>query len=173
MPEGAPKMMDELLIRQGQGTVLARLKELDTERDVLLELVKNYQSWLRIAGGNGHSPMQPAQQIPLMPATTRKKTVRRTGARPRVRKANSWRALIQEKLKKENGLAIHSRDIWGYLQSRGLTTVAKNPLAAVDVTARSIPGVRKAGPRLWAWGGIHEATPPSTNHTQEPSAVGK
>ncbi len=166
--------MDELRIRQGLDTALAMLKEVDDQRDILVNMIDGYQALLRIRGNNTSQP-PPTQQmtmpITMVPAIANaKKPGKRKGGG--VRKANSWRALIKEKLQAESGQSILSKDVWAYLQSRGKTTKAKDPIAAVDLTARDIPGVKKTGPRLWKWVGIQEPTPSTTNHAQEP-AVGK
>ena len=143
--------MDEKTVRIHLEEIQKSLERNDAEREVLITLLKGYEGWLRLHGvANGHSP---SDQLPLP---------------VEVDVGPGWRPTVTAILQEARGEPVHSKEILVRAKARGLKTSAKNPVSAVDLTARGLPNVEKVGPRLWKWTakdggrsvGVENPTPP-------------
>ena len=131
--------MDEKTVRIHLEEIQNSLERNEEEREVLVTLLKGYEGWLRLHGAtNGHA--EPGQLVLAV----------------EVDEGPGWRPTVSAILQEARGEPLHSKEILARARIRGLKTNAKNPVSAVDLTARSLPNVEKAGPRLWKWSPVTE-----------------
>ena len=143
--------MDEGIVRKHLEEIRHRLNQLDEERDVLLNLLKGYEGWLRLKGAtNGHQPQ-------LMPA--------RSADRFKPKGTISLRRAILKVIREAGGEPLHSSAILTRVHSLGAVTEAKDPQAVVDLTAYSLQKggepIEKCDPRTWRWIGARDGLPES------------
>ena len=138
--------MDEQAVRLHLSEIQQRLRDIDEERDVLLNLLKGYEGWLRLRGSKNGS------QLSLHGELTAR-VVRSTKPKGKV----SLRGSVLKVIKEARGEGVHSSEIWRRVQALGANTAAKDPHAIIDLTAYSLKSgghpVEKAAPRTWRWTG--------------------
>lgn len=144
--------MDGKSIREQLDLVRANLQRNEEEREVLLDLLKGYEGWLRLYGeSNG------ATQVALPMA--RKIDTKTKGT-------ISMRQAIKTVLKDAHGSQLHSKEIWRRAQELGAKTTGSSPLGLVDLTAFSLSKtepVEKVAPRTWRWAGPVDYVPAAQN----------
>ena len=129
------KEMDERAIRLHLEEVSLALLTNEEEHEVLHNLVKGYEGWLRLHGTqNGHA--EPGQLA--LPVSDQGGTI-------------GWRTAVRDAVQKAHGEPIHSKEIFLRAKAAGLRTTAKNPVGIVDLMASRIRGIKKVGPRMWKW----------------------
>lgn len=126
--------MNEKTVRDHMETIRARLRQLDTERDVLGTLLKGYEGWLRVYI-NGGTP----SQLPLQ------------AMRSTIQGKMSIRRAVIQVLKDARGEPLHCKEIWRRAQEIGAKSKAKNPIAAIDFTGYTLPEIKKVAPRTWKY----------------------
>jgi len=129
--------MDEQMVREHIGEIRERLKTIETEREVLLTLLRGYEGWLRLYS-NGAA----GAQLPLLAPTVTQTAPKRV----------SFRGAIRQVLKAARGEPLHVKEIWLRVQELGAHTRSKDPVAAIDFTCYSFKGaIKKVAPRTWRW----------------------
>jgi len=131
--------MDEQMVREHIAEIRGRLKTIETEREVLLTLLRGYEGWLRLYS-NGAA----GAQLPLLAATVTQSAPKRV----------SFRGAIRQVLEAARGEPLHVKEILLRVQELGAQTQAKEPTAAVDFTCYSFKGAaQRVAPRTWRWVG--------------------
>ncbi len=115
--------MERELMRKQMESIRAELNILDSERAVLEDLLKGYESWFRLHPENGTDP---AMQLPLQ--------------------SISFRDGVLEVLRQARGEPLHVKEIWRRMQSLGITSSSKRPENFVALYTKRIPGMEKVAP---------------------------
>jgi hypothetical protein len=127
--------MDEQMVRKHIGEIRDRLRVIESERDVLLTLLRGYEGWLRLYA-NGHLTSQ--LPLPITAHTGRKE------------KRVSFRGAIRQVVEEAHGEPLHVKEIWRRVQELGAMTKSKDALAAIDFTCYSMrERMKKVAPRTW------------------------
>jgi hypothetical protein len=154
--------MDETSVRQTLSQLREELARFDDERNVVVNLIRNYETWLRLRGKDvGGGP----------PIVIRAPTIDATAAvigpvlRPvdaPVEGGPSFRGSVLKVLKDAHGEPLHAKEILRRVEAAGASTEAKNPLSVVALAIRSLSKnqpIEKAGPRTWRWSGADDSLP--------------
>ena len=135
--------MNEQTVRIHLAEIRNDLERNEAEHEVLLNLLKGYEGWLRLnLSPNGHAQVDLAQ--PLLPIPTMS------------HESPTWRPSIRKVVKEARGAPVHAGEIWARVQAMGLKTRGKNPLGLVDLNIMSMPEIQKVGPRLYRWVGSND-----------------
>ncbi len=124
--EGIRKQLDEV------GRALTRN---ETEHEVLLNLLKGFEGWLRL---NSNGP----QLTMTLPAPARK------AAAQRLKNPMSFRKAVVKVLQEAHGEPLKEEEIWRRIQDLGVRTTSEKPLGWVGFLARK-SGAEKVAPRTW------------------------
>ncbi len=133
--------MDADTIRKQLQEVQSELRRIEAVREVLLDLVKGYEGWLRL---HDNPPMQP--RLIATEGTTKGKR-RTTGA-------ISAREAIKRVLQDAHGEPLHSEEIWRRAEMLGARTNAAVPKDVVDLTLvglRQRFPIQRVAPRTYKW----------------------
>ena len=136
--------MDEKAIRQRHGEIREALIKNEKEHEVLLSLLRDYESWLGLFA-SGDVAM-PQLQFPMALRQSKRAT----------KGAVSLRSAVLKALKDVGGAPLHSSEIWARVQAMGAATESREPVNMVDLTAHSLRKtgqVKKVGARTWCWVG--------------------
>ena len=115
--------MERELMREQMESIRAELNTLDSERAVLEDLLKGYESWFRLHSKNG---TEPSLQLPLQ--------------------SMSFRDGVSEVLRQARGEPLHVKEIWRRMQSLGVKSSSKRPDNFVALYTNRITGMEKVAP---------------------------
>ncbi|MBU2608689.1 MAG: hypothetical protein KKF26_05155 [Chloroflexi bacterium] len=128
--------MDERTVRAQLVEVKKYLAENEAEREVLLNLLRGYEGWLRLYGTKS---IESVRQLPLSKSPD-----------DRVKNPMGFARTVIKVLQDAHGEPIHSEEIWRRMQAAGFVSKAKDPAGWVDFAARN-NGAVKVEPRTWRW----------------------
>lgn len=138
--------MDAKTIRDQLEVVKANLQRNEDEKNVLLDLLRGYEGWLRLYGETNGAAQVALPLAKRVMDTTTKGTI-------------SMRSAIKKVLQDARGMPLHSKEIWRRAQEMGAKTDGQSPLGLVDLSAFSLSKtepVEKVAPRTWRWYGATE-----------------
>jgi hypothetical protein len=154
--------MDESSVRENLSQLRNELARFDDERNVLVNLIRNYETWLRLRGkdvGGGppiviRAPTIDATATVTMPTLRTKDAPAEGGP--------SFRGSVLKVLRDAHGEPLHAKEILRRVEAAGATSAAKNPLSVVALAIRSLSKnqpIQKAAPRTWRWAGADMTLP--------------
>ncbi|MGH7487339.1 MAG: hypothetical protein ACREMY_17325 [bacterium] len=144
--------MDAKTARAHLTDVQAQLARNEDEHEVLVNLARGYEGWLRL------NPDNSAAQPPQMSLTFQPEPANRSEPKG----SRSFRGAILQVIKDARGEPISTREILPRALALGAITESKNPLGTVDLMVHSLtkikhPVIEKVGPRLWRYTGPQES----------------
>lgn len=146
--------MDETTVRKALDGLRDELARFDDERNVYVNLIRNYETWLRLRGKDVSSPSP--LPIPTGPSESR------AGAPPppSPERSNedgpSFRGSVLQVLRDAHGEPLHAKEILRRVEAVGAHSDAKNKLSVVSLSIRGLSErhpIEKTGPRMWRWAG--------------------
>jgi hypothetical protein len=157
--------MDEPTVRKQLSELRDELARFDDERNVIVNLIRNYETWLRLRGKDVGSGPPVVLRVPTIDATAtvRAPTLHAEDA-PAAEGGPSFRGSVLKVLKDAHGEPLHAKEILRRVEAAGASTEAKNALSVVALAIRSLSKnqpIVKAGPRTWRWAGQDASIPPA------------
>ena len=115
--------MERDLMRQQMESIRAELNVLDSEREVLEDLLRGYESWFRLHPDSG---VCLSRQLPF--------------------ESISFKEGLLEVLRQARGQPLHAKEIWHRMSVLGVTSNARRPEGFVSMHANKIEGIEKVAP---------------------------
>lgn len=150
--------MDETTVRKHLDDLRAELARFDDERSVLVNLVRNYETWLRMRGKDIGGRDVTITPLPV--------TVKVSTPPPMLQVEDgtaeagpSFRSTVLRVLREAHGEPLHAKEILRRVEAEGASSNAKNKLSVVSLSIRGLSErhpIEKAGPRTWRWAGSDE-----------------
>lgn len=110
-------------MRKQMESIRSELNVLDSEREVLENLLTGYESWFRLHPDSGACL---SRQLPLT--------------------SMSFKDGLLEVLRQARGQPLHAKEIWHRMNAMGVTSNAKRPEGFVSMHANKIEGIEKIAP---------------------------
>jgi hypothetical protein len=142
--------MDETTVRKSLAAIREELARFDDERNVLVNLVRNYETWLRIHGkdvtnGTAHAARpEPPKDL---------------GGSADGSGGPSFRGSVLRVIREAHGEPLHAKEILRRVEALGARSNAKNQLSVISLAIRGLSEkqpIEKAGPRMWRWAGTED-----------------
>ena len=152
--------MDEAIVREHLAEIRKALAGNEEEHEVLMNLLKGYEGWLRL---HGETPS--ALQLGFSVNGEGKGKTAPKG------KLSLRRAVIQV-LQDARGMSLHASEMWRLVQALGVQTSSPNPVGVVDFTAHSLKRqglVEKTAPRTWRWTSLEPRSEPGERNADTQS----
>ena len=143
--------MEAETIRKQLVEMPAALQRIEAEREVMINIVKGYEGWLKLYDQRNGGAAQPPL-LEVNGAGTKKKRGK-TGV---IQGTISVRSAILQVVKDARGVTLHSEEIWQRAEAMGARTKSDNPKDVVDLNLfglRQKHPIEKMGPRLYRWTG--------------------
>ncbi|HUF53926.1 MAG TPA: hypothetical protein VMR52_09165 [Dehalococcoidia bacterium] len=139
--------MDAETVRKQLQEVQAELQRVEATREVLVNLVRGYEGWLRL-NEKGAVGVQASLLSPEAERATKKRSNRTQGTM-------SVRGAIIQVLKGAHGEPLHASEIWKRAFNLGARTEVAEPKDLVDLNLISLrkryPEIQRVEPRTYVW----------------------
>ena len=143
--------MDESAVRKQLDELRNELARFDDERNVIVSLIRSYETWLRLRGKDDGSiapvlpGLLPPEEVPVAVVANGNDAL-----------GPSFRGSVLRVIQEAHGEPLHAKEILRRVEALGAKTTAKNKLSVVALAIRSLMDkqpIEKAGPRMWRWAG--------------------